>query len=85
VKLKDEFNVENGGACNGVCRWASPSYIPTLLCAPRAKLDPSYYHLRPDELAFFQRLTGIDDESVLKQHILRVQAKAYEVSAGRFR
>ncbi|KIM39740.1 hypothetical protein M413DRAFT_446648 [Hebeloma cylindrosporum] len=45
----------------------------------RPKLDPSYYHLQPDELAFFQLLTGINDEDVLKQHILSIQAKAYEL------
>lgn len=47
--------------------------------ALRRKLDPSYYHLQPDELTFFQHLTGINDEDVLKEHILRIQAKAYEV------
>ena len=45
----------------------------------RPKLDPGYYDLQPDELAFFQHLTGISDQDALKQHILNVQAKAYEV------
>jgi len=43
------------------------------------KLNPSYYHLQPDELAFFQHITGIEDQDVLKQHILTIQAKAYQV------
>ena len=47
--------------------------------ALRPKLDPSYYHLQPDELSFFQRITCINDEDLLKKHILSVQAKAYEV------
>lgn len=47
--------------------------------ALRLKLNSSYYYLQPDELAFLQHLTGISDEDILKQHILRVQAKAYEV------
>jgi len=47
--------------------------------AVRPKLDPKYYHLKPDELTFFQHLTGIRDEQELRQHILDVQAKAYEV------
>ena len=42
-------------------------------------IDPSFYNLQPDEIAFFQQLTGIKDEGELKQHILNVQAKAYDV------
>ncbi|KAF9485220.1 hypothetical protein BDN70DRAFT_824365 [Pholiota conissans] len=45
----------------------------------RPKLDPSFYHLDADELAFFKTLTGISDEQDLKSHIISVQAKAYEV------
>ena len=52
--------------------------------ALRPKLDPSYYYLQPDELAFFQRITGINDEDVLRQHILSVQAKAYEVGLASY-
>jgi hypothetical protein len=47
--------------------------------ATRPKIDPSVYSLQPDELAFFQHLTGIQDEQALKEHILSVQAKAYDL------
>ncbi|KNZ75147.1 hypothetical protein J132_04632 [Termitomyces sp. J132] len=42
-------------------------------------LDPTLYALDADELAFFQDQTGISDEQELKQHIVAVQEKAYEV------
>ena len=42
-------------------------------------LDPSLYKLEEDEAAFFKQATGIQDDEELKQHILRVQAEAYEV------
>ncbi|KAF8874712.1 hypothetical protein CPB84DRAFT_1797249 [Gymnopilus junonius] len=42
-------------------------------------LDPSLYSLQPDELQFFQRLTGIQDEEALKDHIIVVQRKAYKL------
>jgi hypothetical protein len=54
-----------------ISRYADP--------AARPKLDPKYYRLKPGELAFFQQLTGVEDEQELKQHILDIQAKAYEV------
>jgi len=43
------------------------------------EIDPSLYRLEGEELAFFQKETGIEDEDKLKQHILRVQEKAYKV------
>ncbi|KAG6899164.1 hypothetical protein C0993_012724 [Termitomyces sp. T159_Od127] len=43
-------------------------------------LDPTLYSLDANELAFFQEKTGIHDEQELKQHIIAVQEKAYEVS-----
>lgn len=45
------------------------------------KLEPKFYHLNedPEALAFFKRETGIDDDEQLKQHIMEVQAKAYQV------
>jgi hypothetical protein len=46
----------------------------------RPKLEPSLYNPQDDELLFFRKLTGIEDENELKSHILTVQAKAYEVS-----
>lgn len=42
-------------------------------------LDPSLYKLEEDEATFFKQATGIPDDEELKQHILRVQADAYEV------
>ena len=48
--------------------------------ATKPKLDPSLYSLDSDEAAFFKQLTGISDEQALKEHILAVQSKAYEVS-----
>lgn len=46
----------------------------------RPKLEPSLYNPQDDELLFFRKLTGIENEDELKSHILAVQAKAYEVS-----
>jgi len=45
----------------------------------RLPLDISLYSLQGDQLEFFRTTTGIQDEEELKQHILNVQAKAYEV------
>lgn len=42
-------------------------------------LDPSLYKLEEEEATFFKQATGISDDAELKQHILRVQAEAYEV------
>lgn len=42
-------------------------------------LDPSFYKLDDDEVTFFKAMTGIQDAEELKQHILSVQAKAYDV------
>lgn len=44
-------------------------------------LDASYYNPRPEEVAFFKELTGIEDDAALKEHILKVQAKAYQVAS----
>jgi hypothetical protein len=46
----------------------------------RPKLDPGLYSPQDEELVFFRKLTGIEDENELKSHILTVQAKAYEVN-----
>ena len=43
------------------------------------KLDPDLYNLQPQEAAFFKQLTGIHNDELLKQHIIQVQTKAYEV------
>ncbi|KAF8807056.1 hypothetical protein BYT27DRAFT_7224114 [Phlegmacium glaucopus] len=45
----------------------------------KPKLDPGLYNLQPHEVAFFKQQTGIQDDEVLKQHIIQVQAKAYEI------
>ncbi len=47
--------------------------------ALRPSLNPDFYGLKEDELAFFQNLTGITDETELKSHIISVQTKAYQV------
>lgn len=45
-----------------------------------ARLDPSLYKLEGESLDFYKRETGIADEELLKEHILTVQRKAFEVS-----
>lgn len=47
--------------------------------ATKPHLDVSLYSLDSDETAFFQQLTGIGDEQALRDHIIAVQAKAYNV------
>ncbi len=47
------------------------------------KLNPLYenlYKLDEEGLAFMKTQTGIEDEEELKNHIIAVQAEAYEVS-----
>ncbi|KAF9465289.1 hypothetical protein BDZ94DRAFT_1214767 [Collybia nuda] len=48
---------------------------------PQSKppLDERLYSLAEDDLAFFKAQTGIEDEVTLKEHIISVQKKAYEV------
>jgi hypothetical protein len=45
----------------------------------KRKLDPNLYNIQPHETAFFKQLTGIYDDELLKQHIIQVQTRAYEV------
>lgn len=45
----------------------------------RPSLDPSRYSLQDDERQFFQLLTGIQGDQQLKEHILAVQERAYQV------
>ena len=47
--------------------------------ALQLKLNPDLYHIHPEEAAFFKQQTGIQDDELLKQHIIQVQAKAFEV------
>ncbi|KAF8501257.1 hypothetical protein JB92DRAFT_872960 [Gautieria morchelliformis] len=44
----------------------------------KSPLDPSLLVLGKDELAFYKAQTGIDDAEQLREHILRIQAEAYE-------
>lgn len=46
----------------------------------RPPLDENAFSLSPEALAFFKSHTGISDEDALKEHIITVQKKAYEVS-----
>jgi len=41
-------------------------------------LDPTLLNLEEDAAAFFESLTGIQDEEGLKKHIIHVQEKAYQ-------
>ncbi|GLB41662.1 hypothetical protein LshimejAT787_1002620 [Lyophyllum shimeji] len=42
-------------------------------------LDESLYGLSPEEFDFFKAQTGIEDEDVMKRHIIAIQKKAYEI------
>ncbi|KAJ3551300.1 hypothetical protein NP233_g13106 [Leucocoprinus birnbaumii] len=42
-------------------------------------VDPSLYNLSREDLSFLRLLTGITDDEELKQHVLAIQAKAYEI------
>ncbi|KAI0049537.1 hypothetical protein FA95DRAFT_1604348 [Auriscalpium vulgare] len=42
-------------------------------------LDPSLLVLQPEELDFFKHTAGIQDDVELREHILAVQKRAYEV------
>ena len=42
-------------------------------------LNPEFYRLTDEEIAFHRAQTGIQDENELKEHILAVQRDAYEV------
>ncbi|KAF8589984.1 hypothetical protein K439DRAFT_1331348 [Ramaria rubella] len=44
----------------------------------KSSIDASLLSLGEDEISFFRAQTGINDIEQLKQHILRVQAEAYE-------
>jgi hypothetical protein len=44
----------------------------------RSPLDPSLLVLGKDELAFYKAQTGINDVEQLREHILQIQAEAYE-------
>ena len=42
-------------------------------------LDPSLYHPESDEVAFLKKEIGVSSDEELKEHVLAIQAKAYEV------
>ena len=50
----------------------------TIIRILRMPLDPTLLNLKEDETAFFESLTGIQDEEGLKKHIIHVQEKAYQ-------
>jgi len=50
---------------------------------PGRSLDESLFTPDPAELAFFKSQTGIDDEQALKDHIISIQRKAYEIHSYR--
>jgi len=45
----------------------------------RPALDESLYTPDEEQLTFFRSQTGINDEQALKEHIIRIQRKAYEI------
>jgi hypothetical protein len=42
-------------------------------------LDEQLYSLSDHDLQFFKSQIGIEDDALLKAHIIEIQAKAYEV------
>lgn len=42
-------------------------------------LDSTLYNLDEGQQRFFKQITGITDSEDLKQHVIRVQAQAYDV------
>ncbi|KAI0066448.1 hypothetical protein BV25DRAFT_1820396 [Artomyces pyxidatus] len=53
----------------------TPAHRPT----PKFALDESLYGLDAVESAFFKQQTGIQDDAELKEHLLQIQADAYEI------
>lgn len=45
-------------------------------------LDPSLYAPTMEEVAFFKAQTGIETDEELKEHILKVQKEAWDVSSS---
>ncbi|KAK0469996.1 uncharacterized protein EV420DRAFT_1298367 [Desarmillaria tabescens] len=52
------------------------SHEPVLVAR---QLDPTLYELAENETAFFKAQTGIEDDAMLKSHILTIQDAAYKV------
>jgi hypothetical protein len=48
----------------------------------RKPLDPSLYYLDPRLGELYKKSTGIHDDTQLKDHILRIQREAYNVSSS---
>jgi len=51
--------------------------------SPTYYLNPDHYKLDP-ELAFFKKETGIQNDTVLKKHIVAVRADAYRVCTRQY-
>ncbi|KAH9843540.1 uncharacterized protein C8Q71DRAFT_697313 [Rhodofomes roseus] len=45
----------------------------------KGKLTEDYFQLSDEELAFYKQFTKIEDDAEMIQHIVRIQAEAYEV------
>ncbi|OAX35872.1 hypothetical protein K503DRAFT_773044 [Rhizopogon vinicolor AM-OR11-026] len=43
-------------------------------------LDECHYQLDPQDAAFLKKVTGIEDDAALKEHVLKAQAKAYKIA-----
>jgi hypothetical protein len=54
-----------------MANYANPPSMPAL--------NPDLYDIQPQDAIFFRQHTGIQDDELLKQHIIQVQAKAYKV------
>jgi len=45
----------------------------------RMPLDENFYDLREDDILFLKAHTGIDNDNELKEHVMKIQADAYQV------
>ena len=46
----------------------------------RQDLNPDFYNPSESEILFFKAQTGIKDDEELKQHVLKIQHEAWDVS-----
>lgn len=46
-----------------------------------SELNPDFYRPTEEEVAFFKAQTGMQGEEELKQHILKIQQEAWDVSS----
>ncbi|KAI0791856.1 hypothetical protein C8Q75DRAFT_715315 [Abortiporus biennis] len=47
------------------------------ICQPPLSVD--LYNLHPEEIEFFKKATGIEEDEELKRHVLEVQCQAYDI------